>query len=256
METTLMSLLRNQAHRVPQRPVALWGKEVPTYLEAYSLACVLARYFSGIADLSSGDAVLLSSPNSMGQFCALSAIQACGAQAVLAPTGVPREVLAEVLAGYRLRAALVADPQTCACVREQAPDVPVFSMGAPDVDAPSMGYMADQAIGLVDEVYLKIEDFALEEERDAPVTFIDARGRREEASASDLASEGTRLVADKCLADGARVVIAHPFSTREGVVRLHAAFSIGATIVLDGRGGRSTKKQQPGELLPENPELA
>lgn len=232
MEATLMSLLRCQAHRVPQRPVALWGKEAPTYLEAYSLACVLARYFTGIADLSAGDAVLLSSPNSMGQFCALSAIQACGAKAVLAPAGVPREALAQALAGYRLRVALVADPQTCACVREAAPDIPVFSMGAPDVDAPSMGYMADQAIGLVDEVYLKMEDFALEEERDAPVAFIDAEGCCEEASASELSSEGARLAADKGLADGAQVAIAHSFSTREGVARLHAAFSVGATIVL------------------------
>lgn len=256
MEATLVSLLRSQAHRVPQRPVALWGKEAPTYLEAYSLACVLARYFSEIADLSSDDTVLLSSPDSMGQFCALSAIQACGAKAVLAPVGVPREVLAEVIAGYRPRVALVADPQTCACVREGCSDIPVFSMGASEVDAPSMGYMADQAIGLIDEVYLKIEDFALEEERDAPVAFIDARGRREEASTSELALEGARLVADKDLAEGARVVIAHPFSTREGVVRLHAAFSIGATIVLDGRGGPSTKMQRPGGLLPEDPELA
>lgn len=228
---TLMTLLREQAHRTPQRPVAVWGKEAPSYLEAYSLAGVLTRYFADVAGVTVGDAVLLSSPNSMGQFCALAAIQACGAASVLAVPGLPRESLARVLERKRPRVALVADPETCSCARAELPDAPVFSMGAPDVDAPSMGYMADQAIGLVDEVYLKVEDVAFDEKRDVEVAFVDADGCCC-VRASQLARDAWALVEQKGLAEGAQVSIAASFSTRAGVTRLYAALSVGATIVL------------------------
>lgn len=234
MQTTLMSLLKEQAHRAPQRPVAVWGKEAPTYLEAYSLAGVLARYFTGVAGLAPGDAVLLSSPNSMGQFCALAAIQACGAKALLVPPGAPQGVLEDLLSRERPRVALVADPATCACVRGVLPGSPVFSMGALDVDAPSMGYMADQAIGLVDEVFLKVEDYRFDEARDVRVAFVDPEGRCEEACGSALAREGEALASERGLAEGAQVGISASFSTRAGVARLYAVFSAGATIALRG----------------------
>lgn len=234
MQPTLMSLLKRWAHAAPQRPVAVWGKEAPTYLEAYSLAGVLARYFTGVAGLTSGDAVLLSSPDSMGQFCALAAIQACGAKALVVPTGAPRGALEDLLARERPRVALVADPATCACVREALPDAPVFSMGAPDVDASSMGYMADQAIGLVDEVFLKVEDYPFDEARDVLMAFADSEGRCEEVRGSALAAEAEELASSRGLADGAQVGISAPFSTRAGAMRLYAALSVGATIALRG----------------------
>lgn len=232
MRPTLMSILEEQAHRVPDRPVAVWGKNAPTYPEAYSLATVLARYFIGVADLGPGDAVLLSSPNSLGQFCALAAIQACGAKAVLAPCGMGRAAFDGLVARERPGVALVADPEACASVREALPDAPVFSMGAAEVDAPSMGYMADQAIGLVDEVYLKVEDFAFDDDRDVDVAFFSPEGGCIEASSSALALAGERIVAEKGLADGARVSISASFSSQGGVERLYAALSVGATIDL------------------------
>lgn len=234
MRAALMSLLRDQAHRTPRRPVAEWGKEAPTYLEAYSLAGVLTRYFVDVAGLESDDAVLLSSPDSMGQFCALAAIQACGAKALIVPTEAPQGVLGDLLARESPRVALVADPATCACVRDALPDTLVFSMGAPEVDAPSMGYMADQAIGLVDEVYLKVEDYPFDETRDVCMAFVDFEGRCEEIRGSALAAEAEELASSRGLTDGVQVGISAPFSTHAGVVRLYAAFLVGATIVLRG----------------------
>ena len=228
----LMSIMRDQAHGAPDRPFATWGKEAPTYLEAYSLATVLARYFAGVAKLSAGDAVLLSSPNTMGCICAAAAAQACGARTVLAPMGTPPEAVRELLRRERPRVALVADPATCSCVREELPEAPVFSMGASDVDAPSMGYMADQAIGLVDEVYLKVEDLAFDEARDDPMAFAAPDGACATRRASELAAEGRRLAAERGLAAGERVSVAASFCTPEGMARVYAALDAGATIVL------------------------
>lgn len=231
-EPTLMSALKRQVHRGPQVPIAVWGKEAPSYAEAYSLAQVLMRYFEGKAGLASGDAVLVSSPSTMGFFCAVAAIQASGAAAVLAPAGLPREALSSVLRRTRPRVALVADPGTCACVRDELPGAPVFSMGSPDVDAPSMGYMADQAIGLVDEVFLKVGDVRFDEGRDVEVAFVGGDGGMAVERGSQLALDGRRLAAREGLREAARVRMSQPFATREGLVRVYAVLGAGATMEL------------------------
>ena len=231
-EPTLMSALKRQVHRDPQVPVAVWGKEAPSYAEAYSLAQVLMRYFEGKAGLRAGDAVLVSSPSTMGCFCAVAAVQACGAKAVLAPAGLPREALSAALRQESPCVALVADPGTCACVRQKLPGAPVFSMGSPDVDAPSMGYMADQAIGLVDEVFLKVGDADFDEARDVEVAFVGEDGGVLAAKGSQLAREGRAVAAAEGLREAMRARMARPFTTEEGMARAYAVLGAGATMEL------------------------
>lgn len=231
---TLMSALQRMIHANPQQPLAVWGNEAPIYAEAHSLASVLARYFTEKEGLGANDCVLLSSPNSMGHLCAAAAVQACGARLLLVSNAAGAHAVEQAARALRPRIALVADARSCEAVRRADESVQVFSMGAPDVDAPSIGYVADQAIGLVDEVFLRVGDLDFDQERDPECSFADASGKVRSCRASWFSQQADKLASRLRIEAPAVAVAPVSFSTPFGFLAAYAALRGGMTLALAG----------------------
>lgn len=208
----------------PFKQMVVGMNEGITYAEAYRRMMALAGCLQREHGVGAGDTVMVAAPNIVPYFTLMGAIQLTGANVALMSPTVERREFAGIYARVNPVVAIVSTEAHCALAADCAPDTHVMTVGCPVAGVPS-----------VEEAWRSAQPWEGSATSADPKLILFTSGstgtpKAVQLRGSSFCRHAGELTAALKVRPGEVFFIPVPFAHVYGVVALHTALSLHATV--------------------------
>ena len=208
----------------PFKQMVVGVNEGITYAEAYRRMMALAGYLQSECQVGEGDAVMVAAPNIVSYFALVGAVQLAGANVALMSPTVERAEFQGIYDRVRPKAALVSTAAHCAFAAECSPQTKVMTVGCEVEGVPS-----------VEGAWRSSAPWSTPHYGDDPIFVLFTSGstgtpKAVQLRGSAFCRHAGELVPALKIRKGEVFFIPVPFAHVYGVVAMHAALSMHATV--------------------------